>query len=47
MADTLIDFILGSSANPTEIAVRFLLFVIFLDSIFSTVNTLLKGVRAT
>ncbi len=47
MADTLINFILDGATSPTEVAVRFLLFVVLIDSIFSTVNTLLKGVRAT
>ena len=43
--DALVDFILGSSANPVEMAVYFLLFVLLIDSLFGIAITLVGGAR--
>ena len=43
--DTIIEFVVGTATSPLELAVRFLLFVLFMDSIFSTVNALLGNLR--
>ncbi len=43
--DILIEFIVGTSGNPVEIAVRFLMFVLIIDSIFGFANNLINGAR--
>lgn len=43
--DLLTELILGGTKDPLEAAVRLLLFLIVVDNIFGTVNTLLSGVR--
>ncbi len=43
--DTIIDFVIGTAISPLELAVRFLLFVLFMDSIFSVINALLGNLR--
>lgn len=43
--DVLVDFILGYSGDPLECAVRFLLFVVVMNCIFSVVTSLLGGTR--
>lgn len=43
--DTLVNFILGGTSDPLEAAVRLLLFIILIDSIFGIINTLIYGVR--
>ena len=39
--DELVSFIIGAAASPVEMAVRFFLFIMFLDAIFSTLNSLI------
>lgn len=43
--DTIVNFVIGSASSPVEVAVSFLLFCIFLDSIFNIIFTLMDGVR--
>ena len=43
--DTIVDFVIGTATSPLELAVRFLLFVLFMDSIFSVINALLGSLR--
>ena len=43
--DTIIEFVVGTATSPLELAVRFLLFVLFMDSIFSVINALLGSLR--
>lgn len=41
--DELVSFIIGAASSPVEMAIHFFLFIMFLDAIFSTVNTLIYG----
>lgn len=41
--DELVNFIIGNASSPVEIVVRFFLFILFLDAIFSTVNAFIYG----
>lgn len=42
----LVDFILGYSGDPLECAVRFLLFVVLVNSIMNVVTSLVGGSRS-
>lgn len=41
----LVDYILGYSGDPLECAVRFMLFVLIMDSIVSMISSLIGGAR--
>lgn len=43
--DVILEFILGTSGDPVEIAARLLLFMVILDSIFGFANALVYGAR--
>lgn len=41
----LVDYILGYSGDPMECAVRFMLFVLIMNSLMSVVSSLFRGAR--
>ena len=43
--EELVNFIIGTAESPVEIAVHFFLFILFLDAIFSVINSLIYGSR--